>query len=327
MRQLKRALFGLALACAGILPLAAQPYPSRPVRMVVSFPPGNMADLVARVLAEEAQRRLNVTIVVENRAGASGALGVQAVTTARPDGYTMLVTSLSPIVVNPALIRNMPYDPQRDLAPVSLLGWTGYIVSVAPDFPAQNLAEAVQTLRANPGRYTAGNPGMGTLAHLATEQFSQLIGTRVESVPYRGSGAALLDLSTGRIALMVDAMTSSLPQVQAGRVRGLAVVQPTRSALAPDLPAMTEVNVPELRDFQALAWAGVFGPRGMPEEAISYWNTTLNSWLADPAFAQRFAAQNLEVAPPGGPERLAELVRSDLAKWNRVARDANIELQ
>ena len=191
MRQLTCALFGLALACAGVLPLAAQPYPSRPVRVVVSFPPGNMADLAARVLAEEAQRRLNVTLVVENRAGASGALGVQSVATARPDGYTLLVTSLSPIVVNPALIRNLPYDPQRDLAPISLLGWTGYIVSVAPDFPARTMAEAVQVLRANPGRYTAGNPGVGTLAHLTTELFSQLIGTRLESVPYRGSGAAL----------------------------------------------------------------------------------------------------------------------------------------
>ncbi len=327
MHRLRRALAGLVLACAAILPAAAQPYPSRPVRFVVPFPPGNAADVTSRVLAEEAQRRLNLSVVVENRAGASGALGVQAVTSARPDGYTLLVTSLSPIVVNPALIRSLPYDPQKDLVPISLLGWTGYIFSVAPDFPARTLAEAVAVLRANPGRYSAGNPGMGTLAHLTTELFGQLIGTRLESVPYRGSGAALLDLSTGRLGVMIDAMTSSLPQVQAGRVRGLAVVQSTRSPLAPELPSMAEAGVPELRDMQAQAWVALFGPAGLPEEVIGFWNREMSRWLADPAIAQPFAAQNLEVAPPAGPERLAELVRSDLAKWSRVARDANIEMQ
>jgi tripartite-type tricarboxylate transporter receptor subunit TctC len=327
MNRVLRALGGLALACAVILPAWAQSYPSRPVRLVVPFPPGNAADLTARVLADEAQRRLNISVIVENRAGASGALGVQAVTSARPDGYTLLVTSLSPIVVNPALIRNLPYDPQRDLMPISLLGWTGYIFSVAPDFPARTLSEAVAVLRSQPGRYSAGNPGIGTLAHLTTELFGQLVGTRLESVPYRGSGAALLDLSTGRIAVMIDAMTSSLPQVQAGRVRGLAVVQPTRSALVPDLPSMAEVGVPELANFQALAWVALFGPVGLPEEVMGFWNREMNKWLADPAFAARFTAQNLEVAPPGGPDRLAELVRADLAKWNRVARDAKIEMQ
>ena len=231
------------------------------------------------------------------------------------------------MVVNPALIRNLPYDSQRDLAPVSLLGWTGYVFAVAPDFPARTMAEAVAVLRANPGRYSAGNPGIGTLAHLTTELFGQLVGTRVESVPYRGSGAALLDLSTGRLGVMIDAMTSALPQVQGGRVRGLAVVQPTRSSLAPELPSMAEVGVPELRDFQALAWVAMFGPTGLPEEVTGFWNREMNRWLVDPAFAARFTAQNLEVAPPSPPSRLAELVAADLVKWNKVARDANIEMQ
>jgi tripartite-type tricarboxylate transporter receptor subunit TctC len=327
MIKLRTALMGLALACATALPAMAQSYPSRPVRLVVPFPPGNAADLTARMMAEEAQRRLNISLVVENRAGGSGAIGVQAVTGSRPDGYTLLVTSLSPVVVNPALIRNLPYDPQKDLAPVSLLGWIGYVLAVSPDFPARDLREAVAVLRANPGRYSAGNPGIGTLAHLTTELFAQLVGTRIESVPYRGSGAALMDLSVGRIGFMIDAMTSSLPQVQGGRVRGLAVVQSARSALAPELPSMHEVNVPEIRDLQALAWVAMFGPAGLPAEITEYWNREMNRWLADPAFAQRFASQNLEVAPPSPPSRLAELVASDLVKWNRVARDANIEMQ
>lgn len=327
MKRIRTALLGLALACGAALPALAQSYPTRPVRLVVPFPPGNAADLTARILAEEAQRRLNLSIVVENRAGGSGAIGVQAVTTARPDGYTLLVTSLSPVVVNPALIRNLPYDPQRDLAPVSLLGWIGYVFAVSPEFPARDMREAVAVLRANPGRYSAGNPGIGTLAHLTTELFSQVVGTRIESVPYRGSAAALLDLSTNRLGVMIDAMTSGLPQVQAGRVRGLAVVQSSRSALAPDLPSMPETGVPELRELQALAWVAMFGPAGLPREITDYWNREMNRWLADPAFAQRFAAQNMEVAPPSPPARLGELVASDLVKWNRVARDANIEMQ
>jgi tripartite-type tricarboxylate transporter receptor subunit TctC len=327
MRVLRRTLLGLLAACGVAGMAAAQPYPSRPVRFIVPFPPGNAADLTARVLAEEAQRRLNLSVVVENRAGGSGTVGVQAVTGARPDGYTFLVTSLSPIVVNPALIRNLPYDPQRELAPVSLLGWTGYLFLAAPEFPARTLPEAIAVIRANPGRYSAGNPGVGTLAHLTTELFGLLTGARVESVPYRGSAAALLDLSTGRLGVMIDAMTSALPQVQGGRVRALAVVQPTRSALAPEVPSMVETGVAELRDFQAQAWVALFGPAGLPDEVTQYWNREMNRWLADPAFAARFASQNLEVAPPSPPERLAELVASDIAKWSRVAQDARIEMQ
>jgi tripartite-type tricarboxylate transporter receptor subunit TctC len=327
MTLLRRTLAGLLLACGVAGAAAAQSYPSRPVRFVVPFPPGNAADLTARVLAEEAQRRLNLNVVVENRAGGSGTVGVQAVTSSRPDGYTFLVTSLSPIVVNPALMRNLPYDPERELAPVSLLGWTGYLFLAAPDFPARDLREAIAHIRANPGRTSAGNPGVGTLAHLTTELFGLLTGARVESVPYRGSAAALTDLSTGRLGVMIDAMTSALPQVQAGRVRALAVVQPTRSALAPDVPSMAEAGVPELREMQAQAWVALFGPAGLPEEITGYWSREMNRWLADPAFAARFAQQNLEVAPPSPPSRLAELVSADIAKWRRVAHDARIEAQ
>lgn len=323
---MRRIVLGCLFALVA-LPALAQTYPSRPVRMIVPFPPGNAADLSARLVAEEAGRRLNVTVVVENRAGGSGALGVTAVIQARADGHTILATSLSPIVVNPALVRNLPYDPQRDLSPVALIGWTGFLFLAAPDFPARTLPEAVAVLRAAPGRHSAGNPGIGTLAHLTTELFGQLTGARVESVPYRGSAAALLDLSTGRLGVMVDAMTSALPQVQAGRVRALAVMQSARSPLAPDIPALPEAGVPELREVQALAWTALFGPAGLPDEVTRFWNGAVNAWLADPAFVARLAAQNLEAAPPSPPARLAELVAADLARWNRVARDAGLEVQ
>jgi tripartite-type tricarboxylate transporter receptor subunit TctC len=322
-----------ALLCAGLFALPAAPaaaqevYPARPVRLIVSFPPGNMADLVGRVLAEEAQKRLNIALVVDNRAGASGTLGVGAVATARPDGYTLLVTSLSPIVVTPALSRNMPYDSMRDLSPISLIGWTGYLFVVAPDFPARTMAEAVAVLRANPGRCSAGNPGVGTVAHLITELFAMQVGTRLESVPYRGSPAALLDLSTGRLGVMIDAMTSALPQVQGGRVRALGVMQGTRSALAPEVPTMVDSGVPELRDLQAQAWVGMYGPARLPADIVAFWNRQMNTWLADPVFAARLASQNVEAAPPAPAEALAELGVRDLAQWQRVVREAKIEPQ
>lgn len=302
----------------------AQAYPSRPVRIVVPFPPGNMSDLIARILIEEMQTRHNVQVVVDNRAGATGAIGVQAVTSAAPDGHTLLLTSNSPIVVNPAVTPNLPFDVTRDLVSMALIGWTGFLIVVPPDFPANNLADAVALMRAEPGRYIAANPGMGTAGHLNTEMFSRLTGTRLEQVPYRGSTQALLDISTGRVQFMIDAMTSSLPQVQGGRVKALAVVARNRTPLLPAVPSMREAGVPEVADFESLAWAGIMGPAGTPQAVTLYWNRVINELLREESFRQRLALQNVEAAPPSGPERLADLVTTDLARWRQLVRDAHI---
>jgi tripartite-type tricarboxylate transporter receptor subunit TctC len=296
------------------------------VRIIVPFPPGNMSDLIARVLTEEMQTRHNVQIVVDNRAGATGAIGVQAVARAEPDGHTLLLTSNSPVAVNPALTPNLPFDVLRDLMPMSLIGWTGFLIVVPPDLPANNLAEMVALMRASPGRYIAANPGMGTAGHLTTEMFSRLTHVPMEQVPYRGSAQALLDLSVGRVHFMIDAMTSALPQVVGGRVKALAVLAHNRSPLLPDVPSMTEAGVPEVADFQSLAWAGLMAPAGTPMAVTLYWNRILNELLADPGFIRRLAQQNIEGAPPGGPERLADLLRADLARWRQLVRDANITI-
>ena len=314
----------LAAGLAAPLPARSQTYPARPVRIVVPFPPGNMSDLIARVLIEEMQVRHNVQVVVDNRAGATGAIGVQAVTTAAPDGHTLLLTSNSPIVVNPAVTPNLPFDVTRDLVSMALIGWTGFLIVVPPDFPANTLAEAVALMRATPGRYVAANPGMGTAGHLNTEMFSRLTGARMEQVPYRGSAQALLDLSTGRVHFMIDAMTSSLPQVQGGRVKALAVVARNRSPLLPDVPSMREAGVPEVADFESLAWAGIMGPAGTPPAVTLYWNRVMNDLLRQEVFRRRLAQQNVEAAPPSGPERLADLVATDLARWRQLVRDAHI---
>lgn len=315
----------LAAGLATPMLARAQPaYPSRPVRIIVPFPPGNMSDLIARVLIDEMQQRHNVQVVVDNRAGATGAIGVQAVTSAPPDGHTLLLTSNSPIVVNPAVTPNLPFDVTRDLVSMALVGWTGFLIVVPPDFPANTLAEAVRLMKATPGRYIAANPGMGTAGHLNTEMFSRLTGTRLEQVPYRGSTQALLDVSTGRIQFMIDAMTSSLPQVQGGRVKALAVVARNRSPLLPDVPSMREAGVPEVADFESLAWAGIMGPAGTPPAVTLYWNRVINELLREESFRRRLAQQNVEAAPPSGPEKLADLVTNDLARWRQLVRDAHI---
>ncbi|WP_270933781.1 Bug family tripartite tricarboxylate transporter substrate binding protein [Falsiroseomonas oryzae] len=302
-------------------------YPSRPVRLIVPFPPGNMSDLIGRVIVEEMQTRHGVTVVVENRPGGTGAIGIQAVTRSAPDGYNLLLSSNSPLVVNPAVTRNLPFDVQRDLVPMALVGGTGFLIVVPPDFPARNLAEAIAVFKAAPaGRYSAANPGTGTFGHLVTEQIMQVTGTRLEHVPYRGSAQALLDLSQGRVHMMVDAMTSSLPQVQGGRVRALCVLAGQRSALAPDIPTLGESGMPQLESMAAMGWTGLLGPTGTPPAVIEYWNRQINALLQDPAFGRRLASQNVEAAQPGPPSRLAELIARELPRFVAVATEAKIEL-
>lgn len=299
-------------------------YPSRPVRVVVPFPPGNMSDLIARILAEEMQSRHGVQIVVDNRAGATGAIGIQAVIRSETDGYTLLLTSSSPVTVNPAVNPNVPFDVERDLVPISLMGWTGFLLVFPPNFPANNLAEAVAIMRAQAGRFTAANPGMGTAGHLITEMFSRLTGTKLEQVSYRGSAAALLDLNAGRVQFMIDAMTSSVPLVRGGRIKALAVLSSRRSPIVPEIPSMPETGVPELAGFESIAWSGLMGPTGTPPRVIEYWNRQINALLREPSVVQRLAVANVEAAPPSEPGRLGELVASELTRWRTLVREANI---
>ena len=325
----RRGVIAGLLAAAGMGSRAlAQGYPSRPVRVIIPFPPGNLADLTARLTAEEVQRRLGHAWVVDNRAGASGAIAIRAVVQAPPDGYTLLLSSVSPIAVNPVLTANPGYDPLGDLAPILLMGWTGYLLVCGPDFPATTLAEAVRVIRAAPaGRYAMATPGTGTVTHLASEQLMLQTGTKMETVPYRGSGAALMDVASGRVALMIDAMSTSLPQVRGGQLRALAVMQQRRSPLAPEIPAVSELGVPEVAGMEVRAWTGLLGAAATPPEVVEYWNRELGTVLTDPAVVQRFATQNVEVAPPEPAARFRGLIEAELTRWRRVVRDAKIEVQ
>ena len=325
---MSRRAFGASMASAALLGgarrAAAQDYPSSPVRIVVPFPPGNFSDLVGRLLVEEMQTRYGATLVVDNRAGATGAIGVQVVTQAQPDGYTLLLSSNSPLSVNAAVRSNLPFDIKKDLEPIGLLGWTGYLLVVPPDFPARTLAEAVQLWRASPGKYTAANPGTGTAGHLITELVALNLGTRFEHAPYRGSGQALMDVNQNRAHLMIDAMTSSLPQVQGKTVRPLCVMSPRRSPLIPEVPSIAEAGVPELANIDVVAWAGLFAPARTPAPIVQYWSERSNVLLRDPKVVQRLAGMNVEAAPPGTPRDMRDLMEKELVRWTDVARKAGI---
>ncbi len=324
----RHALAGAALATLAAPRAMAQAYPARPVRLVVPFPPGNTSDILARLAAEEVQKRRGVTVVVENRPGASGALGVQAVTGARPDGLTLLVTTQSPIVVNPPLMKNPPYDPVRDLSPVALFARTGFILIAAPDFPANTMAEAARVLRAAPaGRFSAANPGLGTMSHLAMALLALQLGTQIESVPYRGSAAALVDVTAGRVPLMIDGFNSAVPQVRGGKAKALAVIARQRSPLVPDVPSMAESGVPELADLEALSWTGLLAPAGTPPEVAAWWAAALGEVMRDQAVVTKLAQTFIEAVPPASAEAFAQEIASDLAKWTRVVREARIEQQ
>ena len=329
MKQISRrhfaSLLAGATATAGLRPAWAQNYPSRPIKLVVPFPPGNMSDLIGRKLADELQARQGTTLVVDNRAGATGVIGVQAVTSAEPDGYTLLVSSNSPLTVNPAVRSDLPFDVMRDLVPVALLGWTGFLIVFSPEFPAKTLAEAVAVMRKEPGKYIAANPGTGTTSHLITEMFSRLTGTKLVHAPYRGSGQALIDVSQGRVHMMIDAMTSSLPQVRGNTVKALAVLSQKRSPLAPDIPSIPETNIPAIAQFEAMAWTGLLAPSRVSPQVITYWNERSNTLLQDTRFIEALRIMNVEAAPPGSPERLRELMQAELKRWTDLAREANIQ--
>ena len=304
----------------------AQAYPANPVKFVVPFPPGNFSDLVGRLVLDEMRARYGVVGVVENRPGATGAMGVQFVTQAQPDGYSLLMSSNSPLTVNSAVRKDMPFDILKDLEPIGLLGWTGYLIVTPPDFPAKTMAEAVELWRASPGKYTAANPGVGTAGHLATERLARAIGTKFEHLPYRGSGQALMDVNQGRAHLMIDAMTSSLPQVRGGTVKPLAVVSSRRSPLIPEVPSLAESNVPEVADIELVAWTGLLGPAKTPPGVVNYWSDKINSLLQEKAVVDRLFSINVEAAPPGTPATLKALMESELVRWRNVAIEAGISL-
>lgn len=316
--MLRVVAIGLMAVMCGQAALA-DTYPSRTVRLIVPFPPGNASDVAARLLGERLQRRLGQPVVIENRVGGSGIVGVQAVLGAEADGHTLLVTSLSPMVLNPALFKSLPYDPVRDFAPVALLGFTGMMFVANNDVPAGNIATVVDLIKKNPSRYNSAHIGIGTLSQLSMEAFKLALDLRLVAVPYKGSGQALTDIMGGNVTFMFDAMTSANSLVKGGKVKALAVSTSKRSVFAPDVPTLRESGLSVLQDYDIAAWTALLAPARTPKAIVERLNKEILALMQEPGAKESFEAGFLEPYPPMSPEQFGAFLRDELAKWDRIA--------
>ncbi|WP_370641740.1 tripartite tricarboxylate transporter substrate binding protein [Cupriavidus sp. MP-37] len=310
------ALFScLVLSAAAAPPVLAQSFPARPVRLVVPYPPGGPTDIVARVVGQKLSERLGQPLVVENRPGAGGNIGAEAVARAAPDGYTLLVATTAH-AINMTLFRKPGYDTRKDFAPVSLLTRGPLVLVTAPATPAANVAELIAMARARPGQVTFASSGNGQSTHLAAELFNSMAGVRMTHVPYKGSAPALTDVMGGQATVMFDTMLSAMPFVRDGKLRALAVTGAQRSPAAPDTPTIAQSGLP---GYEATAWNALLAPAGTPPAVLETIAAALKSVLDDADVRARFATQGF-AAEWTSPPATAKFLDQEIDKWARVVK-------
>jgi tripartite-type tricarboxylate transporter receptor subunit TctC len=294
---------------------AADGYPSRPIRFIVPFPPGGGNDIVGRIVAHKLGEGLGQQVVVDNRGGAGGIVGTEITAKAPADGYTLLVNNIS-LAVNHTLVKKLPYDTLKDLAPIGLIGRQPNLVIVHPAVPAKSMRELLDLARAKPGEFNYGSGGIGTASHLATEMLKLMTQVELVHVPYKGLGPALTDLLGARVQLIISTMASALPHMKAGKLRALAVTTAHRSAFFPEVPTMAEAGV---KGYEFSTWYGLLVPAGTPRAIVERLNAASTNALASPAVKDQFAAQGLE-ASPSSPQEFGAYLRSEVAKWGKVVK-------
>jgi tripartite-type tricarboxylate transporter receptor subunit TctC len=317
--------FLLAGAMLGSLaaPARAQdPYPSKPIRLIVPFVAGGSVDAVARLIEAPLAAGLGQPVVITNRGGAGGLIGMDAVAKAPPDGYTVLLAH-SGLTYMPGLFRNLPFDPAADFAGVITAVSGTYVLAVNPQLPIRSVAELIAYAKANPGRLSYGSAGVGSTLHLAGEFFKRAAGIDIVHVPYRGASQAITDLLGGQVPMMFGPMVNILPLAQAGSIRALAVTSAKRSALAPDLPTVAETGLP---GFEVGGWYGLAVPAGTPKAIVTQLNAVTNRVLQTRTVIDQMRQQGYE-ALGGTPEEMNTLIKSDVALWTRIIRDAGVEAQ
>ena len=297
---------------------SAQSYPSRAVKMVVPFPAGSATDQIARVVGQQLQESLGQPFVVENKPGAQGAIAATEVARAAPDGYTLMVGTNTPLAANPSLFKKLNYDPAKDFAPIARLGTISFMIMVRPDFPAKTFKEFLAHAKANPGKLSAG---YGSAGSQVSQAMLRSMG-KIEfiDVPYKGLPQAITDVLGGQITFTFADLANALAQVKGGKLRGIAVTSQKRSALAPDIPAIAE----ELPGYELIAWFALVAPAGTPLPVVSRLHDVTVKALAKPEVGARFAALGTDVAPLN-PDELGGYIRSEIAKWAKMAKEAGIQ--
>jgi len=299
---------------------AGDDYPSRPVRLLVPNPPGGGSDAVARILAQKLGERMNQQFVVDNRAGGGGIIANETVARANPDGYTLLLAFIGPVAISPALTR-VPYDSVKDFAPVALVAGGQYMLVLHPSVPAKSLKDFVAYAKANPGKVNYASAGNGSPLHLAAELFKSRAGVNMVHVPYKGGGPATTAILSGEVQAVFGSLTSVVPQVRAGKLTAIGVTGAKRSQLAPEYPTIAELGYP---GFEMTSWYGILLPARTPQAIVGKLNAAINEALKAKDATDALRRQGLD-ASGGTPAEFAAHIKSELAKWAKVVRDAGIK--
>ncbi|KDB76349.1 Bug family tripartite tricarboxylate transporter substrate binding protein [Bordetella bronchiseptica] len=297
-------------------------YPTKPVTMIVSFPPGGSSDFFTRLVANNLSKMWGQPVVVENRPGAGGNIGAQAGAHAPADGYTLYMSSINTHAINPGLYQNPGYDHIKDFAPISEIATVMNVLVVNPSVPAKSVSELLAYFKADPSKAFYASPGAGTSPHLSSELFKRMTDTSITHVPYKGSNAALTDVMAGMVPMAIDNLPAALAHIKAGKLRALAVTSPKRSPDLPDVPTMDEAGV---KGYDVTTWWALFAPAGTPQPIIAKINKDVNALLALPDVKQSIAKQGAEPAP-STPEELARLVEQETARWGKVIKDAKVTI-
>ncbi len=320
--QFRHAIAAVAAATAAAMAFPAfAAYPERPVRLIVGFPPGGAADILGRTAAQQLSERIGQQVVVDNRGGAGGLIATEIAVKANPDGYTLLFSSI-PHVINPHLYKKVAYDAIRDFTPVLQFVSVPLMMASGPSLPAKSVKELIDYAKANPGKLNYGSAGSGSSSHLAVELFKSMAGIRMEHIPYKGTGPLITDMFGGQIGVTIASAVPLAPHVRSGKLRGLAVTGPKRSAAFPELPAIAET----VKGYEVVNWFGIFAPSGTPGEIVRRINTELNAALKNPELVKRLNSQGADVVG-GSADEFARVVKADFAKWAKVVKDSGAKVE
>ena len=323
IRLLSIALASAVIAISAIAEAGEDGWPERPLRLVVPFPAGSSTDIIARIVAQKLSHRLGQQIVIENRAGASGNIGADAVAKAAPDGYTIGIATASTHAVAASLSPNLPYDPIRDFAPVAMIGSQPYVLVLHPALPARNLAELTALAKAKPGTLNYGSAGIASLAHLATELFASMAGVNIIHVPYKSSSQSMTDMITGRLDMQFATIAPSLPTIRAGQLRALVTSGKTRVAALPELPTVAEAGI---AGYEAALWVSFVVPSGTSPRIIARLNREVSRACAQPRLRNAFA-QQAATAAPSTPQEMSALLEREITLWKGVIARAKVTAQ
>ncbi|MDQ3025515.1 MAG: tripartite tricarboxylate transporter substrate binding protein [Pseudomonadota bacterium] len=321
MGHIARMTAALIAAAAATL-ATAQPYPTKPIKFIVPFPPAGSTDLSARAVAGKLGERIGQPVIIENRPGAGGNIGTDVVAKSAPDGYTLIVGTVGTHGINPSLYSKMPYDHVKDFAPVILLSKTPNVLVVNPSLPVNSVADVIRLAKSKPNELTFASSGSGTSIHLSGELFKTMAGVQMTHIPYKGSGPMLIDLISGQVNMAFDNLSASMQHIKAGKLKALATTGTQRPPNLPDLPTIAEAG---LAGYDSTSWNAIFAPAGTPREVVDRLNREIRAILESPETRKFFTEQGAE-AGGGTPAELAEFVRAETAKWQKVVKDSGAKV-